>query len=135
MPKIPIIKWTKPSSVALSDNRGEDKMQLLGFVPNRYRFTSEFWARFNDHSNPVFRFSCLFTTVADLLSKLLLRTGVVGFAIICADARRRTNNLADERLRDDILRNRFGKTNDRLAEQRGPFFQIIRLFTTAVHDH
>src|SRR4029077_11141774 len=70
-------------------------------------------------------FACFFLADAYTLQEFLLRNGIIGLDIICADACCRTNQLADDAVRCRALTNRFREVNDGFSEVCRPLFQIV----------
>src|SRR3990172_544223 len=100
-------------------------MKLFGLPPERFGFVAEFWNSSDNHSNKELGLSGFFLAGPDLVAKLLLRHGIVGFGVIRSDTRSGTNQLVNQspsnRAEGDLL----GKVDNGFTEFRGPLVKVV----------
>jgi hypothetical protein len=69
--------------------------------------------------------ACFTPAETDLESKIFFGVAVVGFGVVGSDARRRPDELCDQRSRDLIHRNFLCKCDDKFSEPRCPLLEVV----------
>ena len=109
-------------NVSLPKNARKNQVQFLRLTIKRSRFLRQRWFRRSNHTQEKLRFLRFFHATPDGVFEIFLGNAFVRFAIIRADARATTNNLANQSVVLGIVRNFFHEPDDCLTELCRPFF-------------
>jgi hypothetical protein len=112
--------------LCIAKNGTEDHVKLVGLLPQGSSGLARRGVRSDDHPKVVLGFAGFLFAVADLTPKLLPGNGFICLAVVGTHACATADELANERRRNDISRNRLAKIDDRFSETGGSFRQVVR---------
>jgi hypothetical protein len=110
-------------------------MQFFRFRPERPSLWFQFRHSSNDHSKEMLGLARFFPAGSNTFQKFFLGNCVVGFDVVCPDARACSNELVDNSICHSVLRNCFCEIDNCFAESRRPFFQVINALCFRVFAH
>src|SRR3954468_19222198 len=103
----------------------KNPMKFVRLFPEISGGVSRRRVRSRHHSQPVLRLSRFLLAIADLLSKLLPRHGVIALAVIHSNAPGGRNQLGDDPGGHRVDWNRPIKPNHGFTEDGAAFFKIV----------
>ena len=103
-------------------------MQFLSFKPECSSLRFQFWHRSNGHPKKMFGFVRFLPASSNAFQKVFFRDCVVGFDIVSANTGAGSNELTYNSISYGILWNHLCKVDNRFAESRRSFFQVVNAF-------
>ena len=94
----------------------EDQVEFFCFLPLGGGVFAQTWLGSGDQSKPVFGFLGFLLADANLVTKVLFRFGIIGFTVVCANARARLDELANQNLIDGRIGDSLGQKNHLLGK-------------------